>query len=93
MNAKRFLGIAAAIALPAALAACEEPMPGNGDGAQASSAAATQPAATSSGEAVAMPAGLTRDEKVIWSSLTPEAQRRAVEFMQAGGSFRQFVTL
>ena len=96
MKARTYLNILAAAALPLALAACETPAPG---GAEATSAAAPASASASasapaaSGATVAMPAGLTSDERLIWNSLTPDAKRRAVEYMAAGGTFRQFVTL
>jgi len=43
-----------------------------------------------SGE-VAMPMGLTSEERLIWNSLNDEAKRDAVAYMEAGGSFKQFV--
>ena len=90
MKARRYLNIVAAAALPVALAACEAPAPGT---AAATSATAPASAPAASGESVAMPAGLTSDERLIWNSLTTDAKRRAVEYMAAGGTFRQFVTL
>lgn len=88
MKATGYLRGAAVAALGMTTAACEAPAPSNG-----TTAAGTANAAPASGEAVSMPAGLTADEQVIWNSLTTDAQRRAVEFIAAGGTFRQFVSL
>ena len=49
-------------------------------------------AATSSGD-TAMPAGLTAEEQLIWNSLSDQAKRDAVAYMDAGGSFRDFVAV
>lgn len=38
-----------------------------------------------------MPAGLTAEEQLIWNSLNDEAKRDAIAYMEAGGSFKQFV--
>ena len=47
---------------------------------------------TMSGEA-SMPAGLTAEEQLIWNSLSDEAKRDAIDYMEAGGSFRDFVAV
>ena len=52
----------------------------------------TTAGATMSGE-VAMPAGLTAEERLIWNSLSDEAKRDAVAYMEAGGSFRDFIAV
>ena len=40
-----------------------------------------------------MPAGLTAEEQLIWNSLSDQAKRDAVAYMNAGGSFRDFVAV
>ncbi|MEO0913541.1 MAG: hypothetical protein AAFY59_11210 [Pseudomonadota bacterium] len=42
---------------------------------------------------MAAPASLTADERVIWNSLTDEAKREALEFIQNGGTLTQFVAV
>ena len=40
-----------------------------------------------------MPAGLTRDEQVIWNSLSEAAKVQAAEFIANGGTLTQFVAI
>ena len=56
-----------------AIAACEAPATGSG-GADASSSGGS-----AAGSDVAMPAGLSSDERIIWQSLNPTAKAQASE--------------
>ena len=73
------------------LAACE-PMPAaDAEAPAAADASATQAAAVT-GE-VAMPAGLSSDERLIWNSLTPSAKQAAADYIASGGTLTQFVAI
>ena len=78
------------------LAACE-PLPETaGDGGPdpaAASASATATATATAQGGVAMPAGLSGEERVIWNSLTPAARRQAADYIAAGGTLKQFVAI
>ena len=74
----------ALIALSASfLAACEAPMT-EPEGAAEDAAAAS---------AVPEPAGLSADERLIWSTLNDDAKRQAAEFIANGGTLTQFVAV
>jgi hypothetical protein len=53
----------------------------------------TAPAAATMSGGIAMPAGLTAEEQLIWNSLSDQAKRDAVAYMEAGGSFKDFVAV
>ena len=38
-----------------------------------------------------MPTGLNSEEQFIWSTLTPQAQAQAAEFIANGGTLTQFI--
>lgn len=42
---------------------------------------------------VAMPSGLSRDEQLIWNSLTPDAKAQAAAFIAAGGTLTGFMAV
>lgn len=75
------------------LAACE-PIPGASADAPAAAGAETPAAQTAAtAGAVAMPAGLSSDERLIWNSLTPSAQQAAADYIASGGTLTQFVAI
>lgn len=45
------------------------------------------------GGSVLAPAGLTREETVIWNSLTDAAKREALIYIENGGTLKQFVAV
>ena len=53
----------------------------------------TAPATAATSGGIAMPAGLTAEEQLIWNSLSDQAKRDAVTYMDAGGSFKDFVAV
>jgi len=78
-----------------AVAGCE-PMPASEASSGSNGAVASAPAttATASTQAeVAMPAGLSGEERVIWNSLTPAAKKQAADYIAAGGTLTQFVAI
>ncbi|WP_112321875.1 hypothetical protein [Oceanibium sediminis] len=82
--------ILAALALPLGLAACDMPAE---SGSTTGGATATTSAQTSASADVAMPAGLTSEERFLWSTLTPAAKAQAVTYIENGGTLTQFMAL
>lgn len=74
-------------------AGAEPVMPAKSMLAPGTTGAGTAPAAATANGDIAMPAGLTAEEQLIWNSLSDQAKRDAVAYMQAGGSFRDFVAV
>lgn len=87
--------IAAGAFVTLALAGCE-PVPAPQASSGSNGAVAPAPAATATATAegeVAMPAGLSGEERVIWNSLTPAAKKQAADYISAGGTLTQFVAI
>ena len=68
-----------------ALAACDAPAPD-----ASADPAETAPAATGS---TAMPSGLSAEEQFLWTTLTPQAQAQAADYIANGGTLTQFMAL
>ena len=79
------------VALTGLLAACDAPAPQAADPNEVAAPASEPGTAAEAGEAVPMPAGLNSEERFIWSTLTPQAQRDAAEFIANGGTLLQFI--
>lgn len=71
-----------------ALAACDAPVAAPDP---ATEAPVAQTATAEAGAPVPMPAGLTSEERFIWSTLTPQAQQQAAAFIANGGTLTQFI--
>ncbi|NNU78919.1 hypothetical protein HMH01_00575 [Halovulum dunhuangense] len=62
------------------------------DDAPAGSTSGSITGAASSSE-VAMPAGLSSEERFLWGTMTPEAQAQAAAYIRSGGTLTQFMAL
>ncbi|MEO1293527.1 MAG: hypothetical protein AAFV62_11965 [Pseudomonadota bacterium] len=80
----------AALVVGTCVAGCDPaPTP---DPVPAAPAAEASAAAEATG-GVAMPAGLSGEERALWSTLTPEAQAQAAAFIAAGGTLTGFLAV